>query len=239
MKTTTTILSLISALLIVVLSGFVGSRVLDKPFNDEEMPVDPFNKISISIPADVHLDQGSPQNLVIEADPSTLEKIKATVNDNQLVIKLREPGQRLKGDVTIHITVPELENLSVAGSATVTAKRLFKAGELTLRLAGSGDIEFADLQSGELDARISGSGKITLSGQTREFDVALAGSGDIDAFDFVTSGFDGKISGSGSCNVNVTGELGATIAGSGDIMYRGTPKVSSMVAGSGSIRPEK
>ena len=236
MKKTAGLLTMISVLVVLFLSAFAVSTTTTKQTNGKVIDVKPFNKLSVSISAHVFIDQGATQKLTIDADAATLDKILAEVDNKNLVIKLQNPGNRIKGDVTIHITVPELEEISVAGSSDVNVKSDFKAEILTLRVSGSGVIDFDHLTTTDLEAKISGSGKIILAGNSDKFDAAVAGSGNVEAFEFVVADFDGKISGSGKCNVNVTKVLGASIAGSGAIIYMGKPVVNSTVAGSGKVK---
>jgi hypothetical protein len=236
MKRKSGLISIVFVTLIFVFSGFVSMTNPTIKATPGQPDVKPFHSMSISIAADVDIEQGSPQKMVIDADPADLERIVAEVNNGQLQIRLKSPGDRIKGKVAIHIKVPDLDEISVAGSARVNTKSSFKAGDMTVRISGSGIISFDDLTAQAIEAKISGSGKLFLAGKGQNFDVSLAGSGQVDAYGFQTVMFDGKISGSGNCKVNVSQELGASIAGSGTISYKGNPKVNSTVAGSGSVR---
>ncbi len=237
MKRSVTFFTLLSAFLLLFLSGFTFSTNEEKQIKgDDILNVDPFTKISISLPARVNIEQATPRKLSIDTDAATMEKIEAKVNDGTLYLKLKKPFDKIKGEVTINITIPDLNEISVSGSATVMTKSTFRTDKLSLQISGSGEIQFDDLISSALESKISGSGKIILTGQSDEFDAAVVGSGKIDAFGFEVKEFDGKISGSGECNVNVTSELGATIAGSGRIIYKGNPKVNSSVSGSGKVK---
>ncbi len=239
MKTSIRLFTVFSVFTILFLAGFSTKQDHVKSVKDDIVQVDPFTSLNIALSAKIFIEQGSPQKLVIDADPETLDRIRAEVHNGKLELGLREPFNRLKGEVTIRITVPGLEGISVAGSARVMSNSTFKADEMTLRISGSGEITFDDLNAKEMDARISGSGNINLTGRSDEFGASVSGSGKIEAFGFEVSEFEGKISGSGKCMVNVTNDLEASIAGSGSIVYKGKPQVSSRVSGSGSVKSYK
>lgn len=236
-----TIIYFVSFLAILIFSSF-SFTVQEHSIAEnaqERIDVDPFNAVAISVPAEVYLEQGSEHSVVIDADEGILEEISIEVKNDRLVIKPREYGASIDGDILINITSPEYEMVALAGSGSLFARNRVESEELTLKLSGSGQMEFDDLRSEETEAKVAGSGMLKIAGNAEEFEVSLAGSGMIEAFDFEVSEFDGKISGSGGCNVFVTGELEVSIAGSGQVIYKGNPEVGSSVAGSGKVEALK
>ncbi len=204
---------------------------------NEDIPVDAFSGVKIAVPATVYLEQGSQHSLRIDADPSTLDKIEVSVEDGYLEIKPAKYGDNLNGKITIYIVSPTYELVSLSGSGDVIAEKKIDSEELTLKLAGSGDMKFEDLSAEEVEIKVAGSGNVYLAGQgAEELEISIAGSGDLNAENFKLSEFEGKISGSGSCKVHVTEELSISIAGTGSVYYRGNPEINSSIAGSGSVK---
>lgn len=127
-------------------------------------------------------------------------------------------------------------------------------GEVSLSIAGSGDIRAGT--SSALDISIAGSGSVT-AGSTRALDVSIAGSGDV-AVARLDGQMDVSIAGSGDVNVRdgTSPNVSISIAGSGDIAFggvagdvdvsimgggdvsiaRATGAVSRSIAGGGDIR---
>ena len=167
----------------------------------EERDVESFSGISLSISGDLLLTQGNPQQVVIEAEENSLGKIVTEVKDGVLKIK-REKGwrQNLK-NVTIWITVPEIDGLYLAGSGSIVAENSVNADELEIKISGSGSVKLEELKSNEVGTAISGSGNVHLVGTANELDIAISGSGGIKAGDFEVSECSARISGSGSCVV--------------------------------------
>lgn len=237
MKKSTLALTLLSALVL-----FPGSFILSSESNalaaiNEDIPVEDFTSVSIGIPATVYIEQSGSHSLTINADQDVLEKIEVKTIDGKLVIKPKKSVRTIKGDIEIYITAPEYNAISLAGSVKLLCEKKLQAEELDLKIAGSGKIEFADLNAEELDLKISGSGSIVLAGSGgEEFNVAISGSGKIDAQNYEVQEFEGKISGSGKCLIFVSGELEAQISGSGSIYYKGKPEVQTSISGSGKVR---
>ena len=203
--------------------------------NKEERKVSEFSGISLGIPADLYLSQGSPQKVVIQASEEDLAKIETSVKNEHLVIKTDSHFAHFK-DVKIWITVPEIEALHVSGSGAIVNETAINSHELELKVSGSGKIKIMELEGHELDAGISGSGDIVLAGTLHEMDVSISGSGSMMAKDLKVDECGAKISGSGRCEVDATGELSAAISGSGHVIYYSNPQVDASVSGSGKVR---
>lgn len=127
-------------------------------------------------------------------------------------------------------------------------------GELSLSIAGSGDIRAGT--SASLDISIGGSGSVT-AGATRELDIAIGGSGDVvvaraDGPTDISIGGSGdvdirsgnapdlsiSIAGSGDVNFGgVAGDVDVSIVGGGDVtVARATGSVSRSIVGGGDVR---
>nr|WP_321358667.1 head GIN domain-containing protein [uncultured Draconibacterium sp.] len=232
MKTRFLVLSLF------VMSLFMASTVQAE---EETRDVSSFSEISLRIPATVHLEQGSPQSVRIEAKQSTLEDIITEVNGSKLVIRF--PGKSFfqrnykPGRIDIYITVPDVNGLGVSGSGDILADEI-EARIIDLAVSGSGNIEIDDLTSEKVKGAISGSGNIRIEsdGVADELSVSISGSGNFKADGFETEDVTVSTSGSGNCNVKSNGSLKARIAGSGSVYYKGNPAVDASVAGSGRVK---
>ncbi len=223
---------------LIILSLFLVNPLLAE---NEEREVPSFSEIALRIPGKLYVTQGNTQSVKIEAKSSTLEEIITEVKDRQLTIRFTGKNYFFKtfnpGKIEIHITVPEVDGLSVSGSGDIIAEGEINTRILDLAVSGSGDILLDDLKADRVKSSISGSGDIIIKngGEATDFSVAISGSGDVKA-----SGFEAKdvvvhIAGSGNCTVIANRSLKARVAGSGSIYYNGNPSIDSSVAGSGKV----
>ena len=202
--------------------------------------VSSFSELSLGIPATLYLKQGSSESVEIECDDEIFDKIEVEQRSDELVIKKEgkwnwNDGWR-KSEVTIYVTMKEIEEISVSGSGNIESKGTLKTEDLRLAISGSGDMEL-DIESDDLDLRISGSGSLSLNGEAKEAEAKISGSGKVKAEDLSVNIFEASISGSGSCYITATDEVNANISGSGSVYYAGNPdKVRSNSSGSGKIR---
>jgi len=205
----------------------------------EERNVSDFTEISISVPADVELRQGDECKLVLEGDEDVLEKIETKVRGDELVIKSNRTfnfGWNEK--IKIYITVKNIEEINVAGSADVVAKTGISAKEIEFGISGSGKVHISELKATLIQASISGSGNVELGGNETadELELDISGSGKFEAEDLQIKQADIDISGSGKGYVHVVDMLNVEISGSGRVYYSGNPTINADISGSGKVR---
>ncbi|MDX1629766.1 MAG: head GIN domain-containing protein [Fulvivirga sp.] len=208
-------------------------------FSQQEIKVDNFSEISLNTSATVYLTHGNTQKVEVEGDEDDIENLEIFVRGKDLIIRNKRTSGWFswgRNDVTIYITTPKVNGLSVSGSGDLISKNKLNSEDLTLSVSGSGHIEI------EVDAKtttvsISGSGKVYLKGNTNQMRASISGSGKIKGEDFVTGSFNASISGSGSCEIHVEESLDARISGSGSVYYKGSPNhVNSRTSGSGKVK---
>jgi hypothetical protein len=197
-----------------------GSKIVIR----ETRAVDFFHSVEIIGSCDVFFTKDSSQKLILEGEDNILSLIRTWVrHDGILVI---EPRRSYNTDIGVkaYISMTEIRGFTIAGSGAVVGELPFDADELTLKIAGSGQIKM-DVTAQKVFSAIAGSGDIFLDGKAGFHSYAIAGSGDLNADFFETAQYEIKIAGSGDSHIYVTDILDVTIAGSGNIYYRGDPAV--------------
>ncbi|WP_022825256.1 head GIN domain-containing protein [Hymenobacter norwichensis] len=227
---------LASALL---LAGFTATAAR------ETREVYTFNQVTLAGSATVILVQGSPQKVVVDAQPEDLTHLETAVSSNRLRIGTKQEkgmswsNYKFKGPVTVYVTVPSVNALTVSGSGRMKAADGVKAQELALNVSGSGTLDLGPVQTEELQTTVSGSGNVSLgAGTAPRQSVSISGSGSLQAAKVRSNVCNVRISGSGNCRLNATETLDARISGSGNVYVTGGAKVSSSTAGSGRVRQE-
>lgn len=200
-----------------------------------------FNDLIVAGPFNVIYEQGEAYTVLVKGSTEQLEKMTIYVKDSGLVIDTRESkwsGNDFKG-LQVFVTSPNIKDVEIAGSGTVTAPNSITANNIGLEVAGSGSITLAQLTCSELKNEIAGSGKITLGNvQANKVKNNIAGSGDIDMAALKCKDVHNEIAGSGDIILNNldVDNVKSDIAGSGDITLRGNIKSHSEdIAGSGKI----
>lgn len=180
----------------------------------EDREVDDFTRIKLSGSFDIYVETGKDLSLTVTFDDNLIDLITTEVRGKTLRIDSEGSFSSRKG-CKIHITVPDLQEVS---------------------LSGSGDVEVYGLDNDFFELSISGSGDADLEGKVEELEVKVSGSGDIDARELVAQDVYAKVSGSGDITVTAMQKLDARVYGSGDITYYGDPdRVKRSISGSGDI----
>ncbi len=199
--------------------------------------VSDYNKIAIAGSFDVKLLKGKEGVITIKADENLMEYIVTKVKNGNLKIHV-EKGINISSNKTIIVTIPftDINAVSLAGSGDVTSEATIDSSDLTLKLAGSGNMTLS-VSSKNLTTSIAGSGNMNLKGDSNEFDCNIAGSGNIIGYELKALVANVKIAGSGNVKINAVNEIHAKSVGSGDIYYSGNPSIKKISSvGSGSIK---
>jgi len=207
-------------------------------YSQKSFDVSGFDKISLSSSFKAYVNIGSEFEVTAEGDEDDLEDLEVYVKNDRLIIKRKDGwGWNWGGaNITMNITLPEIEGLSVSGSGSLVVNDKFDADDLELAVSGSGKMEL-NTDARVVEASISGSGKIYATGTSEEIDIRISGSGDFRGEDLKVAHCEARISGSGSCEIYATESIDAKISGSGSVRYGGDPKkVNSHSSGSGKVR---
>ncbi|MFC1784809.1 head GIN domain-containing protein [Candidatus Neomarinimicrobiota bacterium] len=195
--------------------------------------------IDFAIAGDVIISQGNVQSVVATGHPNIISDLKKKmVSGNIWVIEFEEDCYD-KYELTLHITVPNISDISLSGSGTIILHDFIDQNNLSLDISGSGDIDINAFSGTEkLTVDISGSGAV--SGDADLVDLStlninISGAGNYNGFPIKTDDCSVNISGSGNCYVNVIDNLDIIISGSGNIYYKGNPTININNSGSGSI----
>ena len=233
-KTGLLALSITACLLVSCTSNVITGQMVKE---SRDLPL--FEGVSLSFSGNVYITQGTSQRVEIEADKNTLEIIETRIENNVLVLKYKNGQWRDLGKVIVHITMPGISSLSIAGSGDIICNNPVQVHEVELNVSGSGSLKMDHLTFHEIDAAVSGSGNISLSGNgdPGELDVRITGSGNLNAGELSVGEAVVNITGSGSATVFVVKELETNITGSGSVYYKGNPIINANAVGSGRTKP--
>jgi len=205
----------------------------------ETRNVSGFTKVSFGVAGNLFVKIGSQFNLVIEGDKNVLDDIETEVSGGRLIIKKENWRTSFKDErVTVNLTLPEIEGLSVSGSGRAEIMDPVEADNLNLGVSGSGKLITSELNVDNLDCGISGSGDIILGsgGSVDRGEISISGSGGFSGEEIEIDHLEISVSGSGNCVCKVGDSLEASVSGSGNVAYIGNPKVDARVSGSGHVR---
>lgn len=198
-----------------------------------------FTGVNYGVAGELVITTGPEFKLVIEGSRRALDDIETYVRGNSLIIRNRPRILSFWGErITMNLTMPRVETVSVSGSGRVKIPGDIKADYLGLDVSGSGRIACSDLEVKKFECGISGSGSVKLGpwGKIEESRISISGSGGFSGEGVEINDLEVKISGSGNCRCLVSDNLRAYVSGSGNVIYSGNPSVDARVSGSGYVR---
>ena len=192
-----------------------------------------FNEVKVAGMGEVFLIKGKENGIRVETDDNLMERIVVEQNGDELKIKTKGCILERKS-LKFFVTLSELKELDISGSAVVSSKDFFETNNFELDISGSGRANLK-LGANNVNVDISGSGDAELEGSSKGLDLNISGSGGFSGKAFQVRDADVEISGSGGASLFVSNYLNADISGSGDLYYKGRPSVEADVSGSGKI----
>lgn len=228
-----------------------GSGILQT----EQRELKNFKGVHTTRSIQVLLSQGENVSVKVEADDNLLPLITTEVDGDVLNITLPPKTTiKTKNDMTVYITVPEINYLHATTSGEIKGATFWKCTNLNLTTSTSGEIVLdaeatsvqakastsseieLNIQANSIEAASSTSGEIKLKGTTGTLNATASTSGTIKAPQLVAQSVTATASTSGSINVQAIQNLSGTASTSGSIRYSGNPKVNqSNTSTAGSI----
>ncbi|MBI5432129.1 MAG: DUF2807 domain-containing protein [Planctomycetes bacterium] len=180
----------------------------------ETRTIGEFKRIHVHGSTDVVAELGDHTSLELTADDNLLALIVTRIENDTLVIEMKEGSYASHVPQVARIVSPTLEGFA---------------------LDGSGDGRFSKLAGARFAIGIAGSGDVVCDGAVDALTIAIAGSGDVNTSALAAKRVDVDIAGSGDVRVQALEDLDVSIAGSGDVSYTGEPRVQQSIAGSGDV----
>jgi hypothetical protein len=203
---------------------------------------------------DVVVMEGDVQTVEIVGHQNIVQKVNTSVSHNKLEVELKR-GCYNDYVLTIYITTPDIKEVKLSGSGTITVEEFESLSELDVIINGSGEIYgdynfpidnlyFLISGSGNIDfkttslnvvSEIEGSGDVKLEGTTENQELIIDGSGTFNTFGLISNNIYVKVRGSGDSKVYANDNLEVDINGSGDVYYKGYPNLDVNISGSGNV----
>ena len=198
----------------------------------QEREVSAFKQVALSDIGEVIITQGTTNALSIEAEDNVLPLIEARVQNQVLVIGLKD-NVALQTDqpVRFFVQMVEVAGLVASDSGKISAQSI-ESDQLTLSVGDSGAIVIEQLTTDVLDVTISGSGQVTLAGYADQQTVNVEDSGKYDTADLESTTANITLSGSAEGHVRVNDQLAASLDDSSVLSYFDDPVIEIRTSGS-------
>lgn len=201
----------------------------------ETRQVSGVSRVELMINANLEIQQGAQESLVVTADDNILPLLQTNVVGGKLNIRY----QPLVSIRNVHgpklvLTVKNLTGLELSSSGTVMVGPL-TTGNFNIELTSSCNVTIQGIQADKITAAITSSGNITIEGSANSLDLDVTSSGDFLAEDLEVQKANVTLSSSGNVTLWVAENLDAVISSSGNVSYYGRPFVRQDISSSGRL----
>lgn len=171
-----------------------------------------FDRISLSGPVNLLINQGEEQKVVIKAEPELFEPLQYGVSGSLFEIGYNNVRCfETNFGVLVEVTIPDLKSVAVSGVSEIRSE---------------GPLEFSTL---EFD--VAGVGDISITGNINEMEYDNSGTIVVRNFELESQNTSLSVSGTGDFEITCTETLDITVSGSAEIKYKGNPSITQNVSG--------
>lgn len=198
--------------------------------------LEPFQAIDISTGIDARVTIGEPQEVRVETgNAEVFGKLSVEVNGGKLSARMDSDffdfimsggllGMLVNGrpNVTIHITVPTLEDIQASSGADITANSI-SGDRLKLGASSGSDISATNLAAGHISTNASSGASLVLTGACEDLEVDASSGSSLEAEELVCKSIEANASSGASIEVHATERAQAEASSGGNIRIHGNP----------------
>ncbi|MEM9339908.1 MAG: DUF2807 domain-containing protein [Bacteroidota bacterium] len=198
-----------------------------------------FDEVKLNSLFDFEIEKGAEYSVEVEGNKEHIEALSLVQSGDELEVKYDKnwkwwKQKRWKRKLKLYITMPELDQLTVAGACEGEV-RGFNQEEMSFELEGASEVD-VNIRVETVYVDMAGASEFRISGAATDFEADVVGASKLRAFDFRAEEVDVTVLGASSARVYAGKELQATASGASTIRYRGNPLVTSKSNGLSTIK---
>ncbi len=128
----------------------------------EQRAIKDFTEVEIRGAAEVKIISGTDYGLSVTSYENIVSLIETSVTKDRLVISTTEDINLSNADISITVTTPSLEAVTLSGAGNVVIKS-FRQSKIKLNLQGAGNVQFSESEYDTIYASLSGAGNMSLN----------------------------------------------------------------------------
>ncbi len=173
----------------------------------KDIPVKSFDALSAGGVFNLVLQQGTTEQVKIEAEDNLQPLFEVTNEGSTLQIKMKKDvNLKHAKKMNVYVTFKNLKSLNISSVGNVTAKGALSFNNLSLENSSVGNVDL-DLSTQKINVKNSSVGSLKLRGKAENAVIKSNSVGSIDASDFVVQVMDIQNDGVGGAQVNAVKEL--------------------------------
>lgn len=204
----------------------------------ETRPVSGVSRVELMIDANLEIQQGSQESLLVTGDDNILPVLQTNVVGGKLNIRY-QPQVNIRGlhQLKLVLTVKDLSGLRLSSSGTVKVDPL-TTGNFDIDLTSSCNLNIQGIQADRITTNITSSGDITIQGISNSLVLHVTSSGNFQAGDLKVQEANVSLTSSGDVTLWVVESLDVDLSSSGNVAYYGNPAIRQDISSSGRLIPK-
>ncbi|MFT6748379.1 MAG: hypothetical protein ACJAQ1_000290 [Flavobacterium sp.] len=190
-----------------------------------------FDKLEVSRGLEVIVTQGKTTKVEVTSDENLLEYIKTSVSNGTLKITTTE-SIRSQNDIVIHVTLPNLQEVSSSSGSTITTQNILTGTNLIAKATSGSELDL-DLEIENIQAQTSSGSSIKLKGKALNVNHKASSGSEINGFQLVANEATVQASSGSSIEVYASQMLDAKVSSGASVEYQGKPKSIKKTKSSG------
>jgi phage shock protein PspC (stress-responsive transcriptional regulator) len=182
-----------------------------------------FSQVSISENFDVEIRQADRFEVLAEGDQDKVAKVKVVQEGDDL--RVSYDGHLGKGDVRLHIALPSLRALALAGRTKASVSG-FEQDRLDLAMSDLADCQ-ANLEAKEVHLTLSDKAELRLEGRGEVLRLVASGLASAHTAEFAAQQVSVVASDKAAAHVLALKQIEIASSGKSEVTYKGKPKVLS------------
>ncbi len=200
---------------------FTGADNTDEQFK-RNYDISYFNEMELRGPFKVILTQGTTPQLDIKASEKIHDEIEVYVENDRLIIELKDKIFSKSKSIKLYVTVKDLEKLIITGAVDLETENIIHTEDLKIEFEGAGQVNL-DLETDRVIAEIDGVGSFWLQGNANYHKVEFSGVGSYEAKNLICKNTIVESDGVGNVEVFASNKFIGHANGIGSVTYYGNP----------------
>ena len=214
------------------LNGDPGNMVTgNKQVITQTRDVQNFQNIEAKGGIKLKLEQGSAQEVKVEADENLIDLITTEVRNNKLYVSLKKSIRQYEA-LNVYVTFDTLNSLTLQAGVQATNEGTLQFGNLDMNVSSGAGTDM-NLFAENLSLNVSSGSNVTLSGKTNDLRVDNSSGAIVNASQLEAAYCHANSSSGANTRIWVTKECSIDASSGGRIKYAGSPQIKDMNISSG------
>jgi hypothetical protein len=213
--------------LIIISAALTYAADVTKTYNNKD-----FTGVSVCCGMKIRINQSDNFSVKVTADEKDFEFLTVEQNGNSLRFYINKNNYRLRQEIRIEVSMPELQDIDLSGGALANIN-MKTSKSFSADLSGGAFLK-GNMECRDADLDLSGGSKVELKGTGGDIDLNGSGGSIFDLKDYSVKNVESQLSGGSNVKITMDGTINTSQSGGSQIVFYGTAKIGRTAFSGGS-----